>query len=334
MKKSSHEPSQNSRRNFMKKAAAFTSVAAAIGVSPLMAFNSTIPQTDEFVQRNEKIKDRKVAVVTGAARGIGRSVCVALAKEGIDIFGIDITGEVSPLAEYPASTKEDLMETKRQVEALGSSFQFAKADTRDYQQMEQTAKQIQAWKGRIDIVAAVAGVQLFKPFELTDARHWQDTIENNVLGTAFTLRVFAPYLIRQGGGAMVAISSTQGMHGLRHGAAYSASKWAIVGIAKSAAIDLGAHNIRVNVVVPGLIDTPMTRNDRRWREAMGPGFENTILTEQLVSTTLGERDVLHLPWLSPDDIAPAVVFLTSDSARKITGAVYDVTGGTSTSYTS
>jgi NAD(P)-dependent dehydrogenase (short-subunit alcohol dehydrogenase family) len=334
MKKSYQELGQESRRNFIKQAAAFTSVAAAIGISPLVASNGGAPQTDGFVHWNEKKKDRKVAVVTGAARGIGRSVCVALAKEGIDIFGIDITGVVSPLAEYPASTENDLMETKRQVEALGSSFNFTKADIRNYQQMEETAKKVQAWKGRVDIVAAVAGVQLFKPFELTEARHWQDTIENNVLGTAFTLRVFAPYMIQQGGGAMVVISSTQGMHGLRHGAAYSASKWAIVGIAKSAAIDLGPHNIRVNVVVPGLIDTPMTRNDRRWREAMGPGFENTILTEELVSRTLGERDVLHLPWLSPDDIAPAVVFLTSDAGEKITGAVYDVTGGTSTSYTS
>jgi NAD(P)-dependent dehydrogenase (short-subunit alcohol dehydrogenase family) len=334
MKRSHHELRQDSRRNFIKQTASITSVAATMGISPLMAFINTEPQTDEFVRGKEKKKDRRVAVVTGAARGIGRSVCVALAKEGIDIFGIDITGIVSQLAEYPASAEEDLMETKRQVEALESSFNFAKADIRNFRQMEETAKQVQAWKGRIDIVAAVAGVQLFKPFELTEARHWQDTIENNVLGTAFTLRVFAPYMIRQGGGAMVVISSTQGMHGLRHGAAYSASKWAIVGIAKSAAIDLGAHNIRVNVVVPGLIDTPMTRNDRRWREAMGPGFENTILTEELVSRTLGERDVLHLPWLSPDDIAPAVVFLTSDSARKITGAVYDVTGGTSTSYTS
>lgn len=278
---------------------------------------NTAPQTDEFISGKEKKKDRKVAVVTGAARGIGRSVCVALAKEGIDIFGIDIIGVVSPLAEYPPSTEKDMMETKRQVEGLQSSFHFAKADIRNYQQMEETAKQVQAWKGRVDIVAAVAGVQLFKSFEFTEARHWKDTIENNVLGTAYTLQVFAPYMIKQGGGAMVVISSTQGMKGLKHGAAYSSSKWALVGMAKSAAIDLGGHNITVNVVVPGLIDTTMTRNERRWREAMGSGFENTVLTEELVSRTLSERDVLHLPWLSPDDVAPAVVFLVSDSARKL-----------------
>jgi NAD(P)-dependent dehydrogenase (short-subunit alcohol dehydrogenase family) len=334
MKISPDEFRQESRRSFIKQAAVITSVAAAAAMSPLMAFNSPAPETAEDIDGKQKVRERKVAVVTGAARGIGRSVCVALAKEGIDIFGIDITEVVSPLAEYPASTEEDLMETQRLVKAMGSSFNFAKADIRNYQQMEETARQVQAWKGRVDIVAAVAGVQLFKPFELTEARHWADTIENNVLGSAHTLRVFAPYMIQHGGGSMVVISSTQGMHGLRHGAAYSTSKWALVGMAKSAAIDLGGHNIRVNVVVPGLIDTPMTRNDRRWREAMGPGFENTVLTEELVAKTLGDRDVLHLPWLSPDDIAPAVVFLTSDAARKITGAVYDVTGGTSTSYTS
>ena len=112
--------------------------------SPLLALNSTAPQTDEFVRGKEKKKDRKVAVVTRATRGIGRSVCIALAKEGIDIFGIDITWVVSPLVEYPASTEEDLMETKRQVEALECSFNFAKAGIRNYQQMEETAKQVQA----------------------------------------------------------------------------------------------------------------------------------------------------------------------------------------------
>jgi NAD(P)-dependent dehydrogenase (short-subunit alcohol dehydrogenase family) len=334
MKKSFNERRQDSRRSFIQKTAVIASVAATTVMSPLMALSSAASDTGKDVDGMRKKKERKVAVVTGAARGIGRSVCVALAKEGIDIFGIDIVKVVSSLAEYPGSTEEDLMETQRMVKALGSSFNFAKADIRNYQEMEEAARQVQAWKGRVDIVAAVAGVQLFKPFELTDARHWQDTIENNVLGSAHTLRVFAPYMIQQGFGSMVVISSTQGMHGLRHGAAYSTSKWALVGMAKSAAIDLGAHNIRVNVVVPGLIDTPMTRNDRRWREAMGPGFEHTVLTEELVAKTLGDRDVLHLPWLSPDDIAPAVVFLTSDAAAKITGAVYDVTGGASTSYTS
>ena len=322
---------QETRRDFVKNATSLFSVGALTGVTPLMASNHAAP--DARPQRMRK-NDRKVAVVTGAARGIGRSVCVALAKEDIDIFGIDLMGVISPLAEYPASTSQDMEDTRRQVEGLGVSFKFAKADVRNYDQMEDIAGQAHAWKGRVDIVAAVAGVQLFKPFELTESRHWQDTIENNVLGSAHTLRVFAPYMIKGGGGAMVVISSTQGMHGFRHGAAYSTSKWALVGLAKSAAIDLGGYNIRVNVVVPGLIDTPMTRNDRRWREAMGPGYENTVLTEELVSRTLAERDALHLPWLSPDDIAPAVVFLTSDKGRKITGAVYDVAGGFSTAYTS
>jgi NAD(P)-dependent dehydrogenase (short-subunit alcohol dehydrogenase family) len=317
---------QESRRNFIKNTAALGSVAAMTSITPLMSFGINTEK--------EPKNGRKVAIVTGAARGIGRSVSVALAKEGIDIYGIDIAGVISPLTEYPASSVDDLLETKRQVERLGSSFAYAKADTRNYDEMEKVAGKAQAWKGRVDIVAAVAGVQLFKPFQLTEARHWQDTIENNVLGTAHTLRVFAPHMIKQNGGAMVVISSTQGMHGLRNGAAYSTSKWALVGMAKSVAIDLGKYNITVNVVVPGLIDTPMTRNDRRWREALGPGFEDTVLTEDLVSKTLASRDALHLPWLSPDDIAPAVVFLTSEAGLKITGAVYDVTGGTSTSYTS
>src|ERR1700760_4403004 len=117
MKKSYNALRQDSRRNFIKQAAAFTSAAAAIGISPLLAFNGAEKQPDGFVSGTEKKQDRKVAVVTGAARGIGRSVSFALAKEGIDIFGIDIIEVISPLAEYPASTEKDLMETKRQVEA-------------------------------------------------------------------------------------------------------------------------------------------------------------------------------------------------------------------------
>jgi len=101
---------------------------------------------------------------------------VALAKEGMDIFGIDVTGIISALAEYPASTTEDLLETQRQVEALGGAFKYVKANIRKYEQMEEAARQAQEWKGRVDIVAAVAGVQPFKPFELTEVGHWQDMI--------------------------------------------------------------------------------------------------------------------------------------------------------------
>ena len=146
----------------------------------------------------------------------------------------------------------------------------------------------------------------------------------------------APHLVENGGGRIIVTSSTQGRHGTKYGAAYSASKWGIIGLMKSAALELGEHKITVNAVIPGLIDTPLTRHRQRYEQAV-----DDLQSKKSTATLEGEAreaaDGKNARWAfpgsKPEAIAPAVVFLASDDAYMVSGATYDVTGGDSASYT-
>jgi NAD(P)-dependent dehydrogenase (short-subunit alcohol dehydrogenase family) len=155
----------------------------------------------------------------------------------------------------------------------------------------------------------------------------------NLTGTANVLRVFAPALVRRGGGRVVITSSTQGQHGTKFGSAYSASKWGLIGLMKSAALELGVHGITVNAVIPGLIDTALTRHEERYAQAIEEAGQapshSSASDEAKAREILTAKTPLGVPWLVPEDVAPVVVFLASDAARMITGATYDVTGGDS-----
>jgi NAD(P)-dependent dehydrogenase (short-subunit alcohol dehydrogenase family) len=138
--------------------------------------------------------------------------------------------------------------------------------------------------------------------------------------------------VRRGGGRIIVTSSTQGRHGTKYGAAYSASKWGIIGLMKSAALEFGPHNITVNALVPGLIDTPLTRHEERYAQALedaGRTATGLASDEEEARKILVARTPLGVPWIEPADVAPVVVFLASDAARMISGATYDVTGGDS-----
>jgi NAD(P)-dependent dehydrogenase (short-subunit alcohol dehydrogenase family) len=321
---------ETSRRKFIANAS-----MSALGVlAASTALGTIIPEESKAEDKSGNIEPRRLAIVTGAARGIGRAISVTLAKNGIDIFGIDLLGEVSPRVAYKYSTEADILETKKIVEAHGVKFSFAKADTRNLAELKKIAEQLKSSHGYIDIIVADAGIQEFSPIIDATTEHWIDMLHGNVLGTAHTLTAFLPLMIPKKSGKVVVVSSTQGRRGMWNGAAYSSSKWALIGLVKSASIEMGPHHINVNAVVPGLIDTPMTRNQKRWQVAMGPGYENKEISEELVSKTLAGKDPLGLPWLTPEQVAPVVGFLTSPGADAITGAVYDAAGGTSTMYTS
>jgi NAD(P)-dependent dehydrogenase (short-subunit alcohol dehydrogenase family) len=197
---------------------------------------------------------------------------------------------------------------------------------------------IQREWGGLDIVFANAGIQGFKPIlEMSDP-DWHDQIDVNLNGTANVLRVFAPMLVDRGGGRLIVTSSTQGQHGTKFGAAYSASKWGIIGLMKSAALELGAHNITVNAVIPGLVDTALTRHEERYAQAIAEsGQEPTgdpVQDEQRAMQALTAKTPLGVPWLEPEDVAPVVVFLASDQARMVSGASFAVTAGDSAHVTS
>jgi NAD(P)-dependent dehydrogenase (short-subunit alcohol dehydrogenase family) len=273
----------------------------------------------------------KVAVVTGAARGIGRAIAVAFAANGADVIAIDICGAVSPASNAAPATPEELDQTVRDIKRFGRLGQAIRADIRDITALRQAAKSIQHSYGQIDIVVANAAIQRWMPLLDMLESDWNDVIENNLNGTANTIRVFAPFMVARKQGRIIVLSSMQGKHGTRHAASYSASKWGILGLMKSAALELGEHNITVNALIPGLVDTPLTRYPARLRESMAETGRQPpeIPTAEQAWKTRAPTVALNVGWLRPDDIAPAAVFLASDAAAMVTGAEYEVTGGDS-----
>jgi SDR family mycofactocin-dependent oxidoreductase len=274
----------------------------------------------------------KVAVVTGAARGIGRATAIAFAREGADIVGVDICAPVDPRSGVRPSTPEDLEETGRLIGAAGRRWLGIELDQRDLPALRAAAVRGEQEFGGIDILFANAGIQSFHPLlEMEDA-DWHITIDVNLTGTANAVRAFAPYIVKRGGGRIILTSSTQGQHGTKYGAAYSASKWGIIGLMKSAALELGAYNITVNAIIPGLIDTPLTRHQERYAQALqeaGRTPAGSAHDEEEARKILIAKTPLGVPWIEPGDVAPVVVFLASDSARMVSGATYEVTAGDS-----
>lgn len=285
---------------------------------------------------SERLKN-KVAVITGAARGIGRAAAVALAREGANVVGIDIAGPISSTLQVVPATPDELAETGRLVQDTDRQWLALQVDQRDIAALRQAAEQVQDVFSGLDILFANAGIQAFKPLlEMEDA-DWHDQIENNLTGTANVLRVFAPLLVKRGGGSIIVTSSTQGRHGTKFGASYSASKWGLIGLMKSAALELGEHHIRVNALIPGLIDTPLTRHEERYAQAIEDGGEKPTgdqnKDEVTAEQALTKKTPLGVPWIEAEAVAPAVVFLASDDAHMISGATFDVTGGDSAHYT-
>ena len=272
----------------------------------------------------------KVAVVTGAARGIGRATAIAFTHEGASVVGIDICAPVYPPSGVEPARKDELEETGRRVEAAGGRWLGLVLDQRDMRALRAAAARAEQEFRGIDILFANAGIQAFKPLLEMDDADWQVQIDNNLSGTANAIRAFGPFLVKRGGGRIIVTSSTQGRHGMKNGSAYSASKWGIIGLMKSAALEFAPHGVTVNAVVPGLIDTALTRHEERYAQALQEAGQTPMglpADEEKARRILVAKTPLGVPWIEPGDIAPAVVFLASDAARMVTGATYDVTGG-------
>jgi NAD(P)-dependent dehydrogenase (short-subunit alcohol dehydrogenase family) len=315
-----------SRRAFL---AAGSAALSAVSLTGTLEGQMTQAKTESW----GRILNGRVAVVTGAARGIGRSAAVALAHSGANVVGIDICAVVDPRSGVEPATRAELDQTGDMVKSEGVQWKSFVLDQRDLPALRKTAETINAEFGHIDILFANAGIQAFRPLLQMEDPDWHIQIDVNLTGTANAVRAFAPYMVQQEHGRIIMTTSTQGRHGTLNGAAYSASKWGIIGLMKSAAMELGRHGITVNCLVPGLIDTPLTRHEERYEQALQVAGRtptgDRAVDEEAARKVLQGKSILGVPWIDPDEMAPVVVFLASDAARMVSGSTYDVTGGDS-----
>ena len=269
----------------------------------------------------------KVAFITGAARGQGRSHSVRLAEEGADIIAVDIASGIASMRRfYPGATEADLAETVKEVEALDRRIVAARADVRDYDALKAALDDGVAQLGRVDIVSANAGIFMFgEPAHLVTEGDWRDVIDINLTGAWHTVKAAVPHLIEQGtGGSIIITSSTAGLKGLPTLAQYTASKHAVVGLMRTLAAELAPHMIRVNSVHPTGVDTTMIQNEAL-RRLLRPDIEHP--TREQAGEWFAATHLLPVPWVEPRDISNAVLFLASDEARYITGVTLPVDAG-------
>jgi SDR family mycofactocin-dependent oxidoreductase len=259
----------------------------------------------------------KVAFITGAARGQGRGHAVRLAEEGADIIVVDVCAAVTETA-YPAATVEDLDETVRAVEKLGRRVVARRVDVRDLDGLEAAVQEGVAELGSLDVVVANAGICTWGRFWEMSAEVWQTMIDVNLTGVWHTLKVSAPIMIEQGrGGSMITISSVAGLKSLPAQGHYAAAKHGIVGLTKTAALELGPYRIRVNSIHPWGVDTPMIQ-DRT--------IETLLVDHPSYAASFGQ--VLTEPTVAdPRDISDAVLWLASDASRMVTGIQLPVDAG-------
>jgi SDR family mycofactocin-dependent oxidoreductase len=267
----------------------------------------------------------KVAFITGAARGQGRSHAVRLAQEGADIIAIDICEDI-PGVPYAGANEADLAETVKEVEALDRRIVAAKADVRDYAGLKKALDDGVAQLGRLDIVSANAGIAPSgtPAWEIGEPA-WQTVVDINLTGVWHTAKAAIPHLIAGGrGGSIILTSSAAGLQAYEGIAQYVSAKHGVVGLMRNLAIELAPHFIRVNSIHPTQVDTPMIQNPSTWK-LFRPDLENP--TKEDFAPGSQALNVLPIPWVDPVDISNAVLFLASDEARYVTGVALPVDAG-------
>ncbi|KUI01165.1 3-ketoacyl-ACP reductase [Mycolicibacterium acapulense] len=266
----------------------------------------------------------KVALITGAARGIGRAQAARFSAEGADVLALDVCGPVDTVV-VPAATPADLDETARLVRANGRAVVTEIVDVRDAHALQEAADRGIAKLGGLDIVCATAGItSRGMVTELTEAA-WQTMLDVNLTGVWRTCKIAVPHLIRRGSGSVVLVSSIAGLRGLVGVAHYTAAKHGVVGLMRSLSHDLAPYGIRVNSVHPTNVDTPLIQNDAV-ASAFRPDLDRPPSREEFAQAARS-MNLLDIPWVEPVDVANASLFLASDEARYITAATLPVDAG-------
>jgi SDR family mycofactocin-dependent oxidoreductase len=271
--------------------------------------------------------DGKVALITGAARGQGRSHAIRLAEEGADIIALDICDDI-PSAAHSMPTEVDLDETVNEVEKRERRIVAKKVDVRDRAALTEAVAQSVAELGRLDIVSVNAGITPLCPTsELGDAE-WREVIDVNLTGAWNTAAVSIPHVLQGGrGGAIVFTSSVCGLTGVPNLIHYNASKHGVIGLMRTLALELGPEYIRVNAICPTTVDTDMVDNDST-RKLFMPHLESpTRVDAEAPGSSFRALNSIPVPWVDPIDVSNALLYLASDEGRYVTGVALPVDAG-------
>jgi SDR family mycofactocin-dependent oxidoreductase len=266
----------------------------------------------------------QVAVVTGAARGQGRSHALALAREGASIIALDACAPIATVP-YPLPAKEDLEDTAEQVRALGAQVIHGVVDVRDLAGMERFVSDAVATLGRLDIVCANAGISTPSPTLTMTEEAWQTTIDINLTGAWKTCRATVPHVIAGGrGGAVIITSSSATAMISKNIAHYTASKHGLIGFMRVLAKELAPHRIRVNTLHPTGVRTPMILNEPMYR-LFRPDLENP--DQEDFESAARSHHALGVSAVDPEDVSAAVIYLASAAGRYVTGSTFMLDAG-------
>ena len=257
--------------------------------------------------------DGRVALITGAARGQGRAHAQALAAAGADIVAADAPRPMAGLT-YPLGTEDDLRQTAKLVEEIGRRCLPIALDVRDSAAVGAAVEQTVNDMGSLDIVVANAGIVSTGPLEGVSDEIWRLLVDTNLTGVFHTLRAAIPVMRRQRFGRIVVTSSMGGRMGIPELAAYNATKWGVIGLAKSTALEVAKEGITINVICPTTVQTPMVQPEG------GPGFPD--VPDDLVRRMM-KANPIPQPWLAPEDVSRGLLYLVTDPGV-VTGSVLEI----------
>jgi SDR family mycofactocin-dependent oxidoreductase len=272
----------------------------------------------------------KTALITGAARGQGRTHAVALAREGANVVVTDLHEEISPVP-YGMASAEDLAETVRRVEAEGVEALPLTVDVRDADAVDAAARAAVERFGSLDVVCANAGIWAAAELAEMTEEQWQTVIDINLTGVFHTVRAAAREMKAQNSGRIICTASTAGRAGMANFGNYVAAKWGVIGLVKTAALELAPHHVTVNAICPACVKTDMMFENQALYEVFRPDLEAPT-TADIEATIEEALHKLPEPWIEPEEVSDIVVFLASERGRHITGTGIDITMGASATW--
>ncbi len=266
----------------------------------------------------------RVAVVTGGARGQGRSHALALAEQGAAVSVWDIAAPIESVP-YPLAEPGQLEETVRLVRQGGGRALGLTVDIRRAAQVDDAVARTVERFGRVDILVANAGVCGYRQVTGITDEIWDDMIDTNLSGTFKCIRAVLPTMVGQAYGRIIVTSSGAGRAGAPNLAHYSSTKWGVIGLTKTVALEMAEHGITANVICPTTVRTPMVENEQNYR-LFCPELDNPTLEDAL--PRFGALNPMHRPWLEPEAVSRAVLYLAADEGS-LSGTVLEVSMGAS-----